>query len=807
MTKLRQDLHFAIRSFIRAPRFTIPALLTLALGIGATSATFSVVRGVMLTPLPYQQPDRIVSVWESNITRNRTRNVISPANFLEWRARNHSFEDLAMVEPASLTLILNGQPEEVPGMLASSDTFSVLGVQPALGRAYTAAEDEEGSSDVLVISDEFWRTRMGGQPSVLGTTVSANGRLRTIIGVMPAGFTMMGEKTPFLMPYGWRLEQLRASLGRGASYGLARLRDGVTLEQASSDMVTIMAALEQEFPARNGGWSATLLPVHEQMVEQIRPALFVLTVAVVLVLLLACVNVANLLLARSTAREQELGLRTALGAARGRIVGQMLSESLLLGVLGGLGGLLVAVAIHRGLLALVADRIAIPRLDQVTLDLPVMLATLGLSLVSGLFFGVVPAMLASKNLNGTLRDSGRHGGTERARRALGTLVVAEVAISLVLLTGAGLLIRSFIRLQAVDPGFTTGGLLTARVRVPSARYTDEAQVSGFFTKVLEKVAVIPGVGVVAAITFLPFDGQGMATSYYRADRPAPADGNAGSTAVRPVTSNWFRTMGVPLVAGRDFADSDLGESAQVAVISQAISRRDFPGENPLGKRVHVSIGRPGGVDYEVVGVVGDIKLTSLEEADGPAVYVPHTQLALSQMTLVVRTDLNPLALVNSVGAAVRSLDPELPLADVRTMQAVVDRTTAQPQVIAVLLSAFALMALLLAGVGVYGVMAYSVAQRSREIGVRMALGAAPESVLAMVMSQAIRLVLAGVFAGLLVAAAFTRLLATQLYETDALDPVAFGGTALLLVVVAALASYVPARRGMRIPPIEALRAD
>lgn len=807
MTTLLQDLRFAARSFARAPRFSVPALLALALGIGATSAIFSVVRGVILTPLPYLQPERIVVVWESNLRRNRPRNVISAANFMQWRARNRSFTELGVFGPARQTLMINGQPEEVQGLVASSTVFTILGVQPALGRAYTAAEDETGRDQVLVISHEFWQARLGGRDSVLGTTIPANGRPRTIIGVMPPGFTVMGQNAAFIAPYGWDLEQMRTAPGRGSSVGLARMRDGVTLEQATSDMVAIASTLEQEFPERNAGWSVALVPVHEQMVEQIRPALLVLAGAVALVLLIACVNVANLLLARSTVREQELGLRAALGAGRGRLVRQLLSESLLLGLLGGLGGLVIAFWFHRGLLALVADRMPVPRLDQVSLDLPVVLATLGLALASGLFFGVVPAMLASRNLNASLREGGRHGGTERSRRALGALVVAEVAVSLVLLAGAGLLIRSFVRLQAVDPGFRSEGLLTARVQVPSARYPDDARSSGFFTDVLARIAVLPGVRDQAAVSFLPLSGPGMATSYYRLDRPAPGAGEAASTAVRPITPNWFRTMGIPLLAGRDFTDADRGTSTPVAIISASLARRELPGENPLGMRLHVNIGQPGGVDYEIVGVAGDIRMASLEAPAGDAVYVPHTQLAIGMMTLVVRADVDPLSLVNSVGAAVRAIDAELPLADVRTMDEVVDQTVARPRVVAVLLAVFALMALGLAGVGVYGVMAYSVAQRTREIGVRMALGATPESVVRLVMGRAVWLVLAGVAAGLVAASGFAQLLATLLYETDALDPVAFGATSALLVLVATLASYIPARRGTRIAPVDALRTE
>ncbi|OFW28867.1 MAG: hypothetical protein A3H97_16345 [Acidobacteria bacterium RIFCSPLOWO2_02_FULL_65_29] len=807
MTSLIQDLRVAVRSFLRAPRFTLPAVLALALGIGATAATFSVIRGVMLKPLPYSDPDRIVVVWESHLKRNRPRNVIGAANFVEWRERNRSFEQLGMVGPSRLTLMLDAQPEEISGMTASSDVFTILGVQPAIGRAYSAEEDLEGQHQVMVISHELWRTRFGGRPDVAGSTVRANGVPRTIVGIMPPGFTVIGQRADFLIPYGWTMERLRAAQGRGSSHGLARLRAGVSLEQASSDMQMIAAHLEAEVPQRNAGWSVTLVPVHEQMVEQIRPALRVLAGAVALVLFIACVNVANLLLARGTVRERELGLRAALGAKRGRLVRQMLTESLLLGALGGVAGLALAYTFHRGLLALVANRIPVPRIDQIALDLPVLAFTLGLTLGTSLLFGVVPAMMASRTVNESLREGGRHVGGPRSRRVLASLVVAEIAVALVLLTGAGLLIRSFVHLQNIDPGFRADGLLTARVQLPGARYNNDVLSAGFYTNAIERISALPGVRAAAGVSFLPLTGPGIGTSFYRADQPAPAAGDASTAEIKPVTPNFFRTMGIPQIGGRDFTAADRRDSAPVAIVSASLAQRFLPGEQALGKRLHVNIGRPGGTDFEIVGVVGDIRIASLEGDLRPAVFIPHTQLAIGVMTLVVRTDIDSRSLATSVGATVRTIDAELPLADVRTMEEVVDATLSRPRVVTVLLTVFALMALALAGVGVYGVMAYSVAQRTQEIGVRMALGATPASVFRLVLGQAMRLVFVGVVAGLAAAAGLTRLLGALLFETGPLDPVTFGGMALLMVLVATLACYVPARRGTRVAPVEALRAE
>jgi putative ABC transport system permease protein len=807
METLLQDLRFAVRSFLRAPRFTVPAVLALALGIGSTSAIFSVVYGVLLKPLPYSDPDRIVVVWENNLRRSRPRNVVAAANYAAWRERTRTLDHLGMVGPARLNVMLGGQPEEVAGLYASSHVFPALGVQPALGRAYTADEDEDGRDDVVVLGYEFWRARFNGREDVLGSTLVTNGVSRTIIGVMPPEFTVVGQRANFLIPYGWTLERLRSAPGRGSSHGIARLKDGVSFTQAEADMKAIAAQLEQEAPQRNTGWSVTLVPAHEQTVDQIRPAVLVLAGAVALVLLIACVNVANLLLARATARERELGIRTALGAKRWRLVRQMLSESVLLGAAGGAAGLALAFAFHRGLLALVADRIPVPRLDQVSLDGTVLTFTVALSLATGLVFGVVPAILASTSASESLHEGGRHGGTPKSRRVLSALVVAEVALSLVLLAGAGLLIRSFMRLQDVDPGFRAEGLLTARVQLPGARYEEDRQVAALYNDAVARVAALPGVRSAAGISFLPLAGPGIGTSFYVADRPEPAPGELPGAEVRPITPNFFATMGIPRLAGRDFQSSDTIDSPLVAIINETLARRHLAGENPIGKQLHVSIGPREGMRVEVVGIVGDIQFASLDAEMRPTVYLPHTQLAIGLMTLVVRSEGDPLSQVAGVTSAVRAIDPELPLADVRTMQDVVDATVARSRTVAVLLTAFAALALILAGVGVYGVMAYSVAQRTQEIGVRMALGATPQSVFRMVLGGALRLVGAGVVIGLVAAAGLTRLLETLLFETEPVDVSTFAATAIVLILVATLASYIPARRGTRIAPVDALRAE
>lgn len=807
VANLAQDLRHALRSFLRAPRFTLPALAALALGIGATSAIFSVVRGVMLEPLPYDAPERIVSIWESNLSRGRMRNVVAAANFIAWKERNRSFEYLGVVGPARYTVLIGNEPYEIEGQAASSEVFAALGVPPLLGRTYTAGEDLRGNDAVLVASYEFWQTRLGGRADVIGSTIVTNGVPRTIIGVMPPGFTIEGHKASVWAPYGWTVEMLRAASGRGSSHGIGRLRDGVTVEQAQDEMRTLMAQLEREAPARNSGWSAEVVPVHEVMIESVRPALLVLSGAVLLVLLIACVNVANLLLARSTMRERELGVRTALGAGHGRLFAQLLTESVLLSLIGGAAGLALAVAFHRGLVALVASRIPVPRLDQVQLDGVVVLFTFAAALATGVLFGLAPALMATRGAAEALRDGGRHGTGRRARRVLGALVAAEVALALVLLAGAGLLVRSFMRLQSVDPGFRAEGVLTARVSLPAVRYSQPETIVAFFESALERIRQLPGVENAAGISFPPLAGPGIGTSFYRLDRPEPPDGQKPVTEVRPVTPGFFRTMGIPLLAGRDLHATDGIDAPAVAVVGQALVRQHFGDENPIGRRLHVNIGPRGGMQVEIVGVAGDVKFSSLDAETRPSVYLPMPQLALGQMTLLVRTPLDPLSLAPSVAAAVREIDPTLPLGDVRTMDDIVSATLARPRAISVLLATFAGIALLLAGVGVYGVMAYSVSQRTQEIGVRVALGATMASVQRMVLGQAMRLVLAGLGIGLAAAAALAQLLRGQLFEIEPLDPLTFAFTAGVLAAVAALASYLPARRATRIAPLEALRVE
>ena len=801
-----RDVRHGMRVLIGAPGFTAAAVMTLALGIGATAAIYSVVRTVVLEPLPYHEPDRLVAVWETN-RGGTARNVIAPANFVAWRERSRTLEHLGMAGPAGLAVMINGQPLDVSGQTLSAEVFRALGVQPVLGRAYTDDEDRGGNSAVIVLSHEFWQSRLGGRPDVLGVTLSTDDGPRTVVGVMPPRFTVVGQRADFFIPYGQTLEQLRAVRGRGSSYAIGRLRQGTSFDAAYNEMRAIYAQLEKEEPQRNARRTVMLLRLQEQMVGELRPAVLALAGAVLLVLLVACVNVANLLLARSASRARELGLRTALGAKRGRLIRQMLTESLVLAAAGGVAGLAVAALCHRGLLALVGDRIPIPRLEQLSLDLPVVAFTMLTALATGLVFGLVPAFVSTGTANEALREGGRHGGGRRLHRVLSTLVVAEVGLSLVLLAGAGLLMRSLLQLQRSDLGFRADGVLTAQVQLPGSRY-DGDKAGIFFRESLSRIAALPGVQHAAGASCLPVPFACIGTSFWRVDRARPADGQLASGQVRPVTPGFFRTMSIPHVAGRDFGDSDTAESTPVAIVSEELVRHQFAGEDPLGRRLRINVDHANGkddVEWTVVGVVGNTK-SSLDGPVRQTIFIPRTQRPGRAMTVFVRTAQDPMLLATSVTGTVQAMEPEAPVT-VRTLEDVVGSTIARPRAISTLLAAFALVALLLAAVGVYGVMAYSVRERTQEIGVRMALGATAASVLRLVLGQALRLVAIGVVVGVVAASLLTRLLEGMLFEVEPFDPWTFAVTAAVLLVVAIVASYVPARRGMRMAPIDALRTN
>jgi putative ABC transport system permease protein len=801
-----RDFRYAARLLARSPGFTIAALATLAVGIGATSAIYSVVRTVMLEPLPYHQPDRLVTIWETN--RGATsRNVIAPANFVEWRERARTLEHLGMTGGIGIGFVIDGQAVDVPGRALSAASFRALGVQPAIGRAYTEQEDFGGRTDVLVVSYEFWQGRLGARRDVVGSTLATVDGPKTVLGVMPPAFTILGERAEFFVPYSETVEAMRAYRGRAGSYAIARLRDGVSFEQAYAEMRTIYAALEREVPQRNANRSVMMFRLHEQMTGELAPAMLALIAAAALVLLVACVNVANLLLARSAARERELGMRTALGARRGRLIRQMLAESVLLAVAGGAAGLGVAALCHRGLLALVGDRIPIPRLEQIALDTQVVAITAFVAVATGVIFGLVPALVSTRQAGDALREGGRHGAGRRLHQLLGAMVVAEVALSLVLLTGAGLMMRSLVKLRGTDLGFRVDGVLTATIQLPGGRY-DTPRAEALYRDLLPRLQSLPGVEHVGGATCHPVPFPCIGTSYWRADQPKPPEGQLTSGHIRPVTPGFFETLGISRLAGRDFSDGDTAEAPPVAIVSAAVAREQFGDLPALGRPLRINVGHANGrddIEWMVIGVVSDVR----SSLDGPlrrTIYVPRTQRPSPRMTYFLRGGQDSTALGASVARTIQAAEPQAPI-EIRTLDDVVGGTVARQRAIAVLLGVFALVALALAAIGVYGVMAFSVRERAREIGLRMALGASASSVFRLVLGRALRLVAVGLVVGVLAAGLLTQLLETLLFEIEPFDPWTFGATAMVLLVVAVIASCLPARRSMRIAPVEALRVN
>ena len=797
-----RDVRYGARSLWHAPRFTVPSLLTLALGIGATAAMFSVLGAVLLEPLPYHEPDRVLAIWETN-RGGTVRNGIAPANFVEWRERARTLDHLGMVGPRGLAMMVGGQPLQTSGLTVSSDAFAALGVQPAFGRLYTA--DEDSGSDLIVLSHEFWQRALGGRADILGTALTSDGERRTVIGVMPPRFSVAGESADFFVPYGATVERFRATRGRGGSYALARLHDGASFEDASREMAALYAALEKEHPERNAGRTVMLFRLADQMVGDIKPALLTLMAAVALMLLVACVNVANLQLARSAARARELGMRTALGAGRGRLIRQMLAESLILAAAGGIAGLGVAALLHRGLLTIVGARLAVPRLDQVALDSRVVLFTMLVALITGIAFGLAPALMSVGSSANMLREGGRAVGGRKLHRALNGLIVVEVALSLVLLVGAGLLLRSFVNQRNIDTGYRTEGVLSARTALPG-RYT-LARATTMFGETARELSALPGVRSVAAAVCLPSAGC-AATTVWRLDREPPADSQRMSSQIRIVSPGYFKTLDIAQIDGRDFSDADTADSPPVVIVSESVMRDYFDGARPLDGELHINnidhASGSGDMRWRIVGVVRDVR-SSVDGNASRVVYVPMPQMPGRGASMLVRTDGDAMNLSPAVTRTMRSKEPESPV-EVRPLDEVVAGTIARPRAVTVLVVVFALLTLTLASIGVYGVIAYSVRERTQEIGVRLALGATALEVCRMVMSRALRLAAIGVFVGLVSAGLFTRALAQLLFRVDPLDPWTFAGAPVVLLLVAAIAALVPARRGMRTSPSEVLRA-
>ncbi|HEX8148930.1 MAG TPA: ABC transporter permease [Pyrinomonadaceae bacterium] len=809
---LWQDVKFGARTLLKNRGFTLVAVLTLALGIGANTAIFSVVEAVLLRALPYDNAERVVMLWENNRIRNRPHNVVNPGNLMDWRDQAGSFEEVAAFVDQRYNLTGTGEPEEVAAQAATPNLFRLLGVRPALGRTLVAGDEVEGGANVVVIGHGLWQRRFGGAPDVVGKTVTLNGGAATVVGVMPPDFkwfvkenSLSGKPAELWVPLGLTEQQRTARRGRYLS-AAALLKPGVSVEQARGELDTIAARLEAQYPEVDKGWGASVVPLREQLAGEVRPALLVLLGAVGFVLLIACVNVANLQMARAAGRRKEMALRAALGAGRLRLVRQLLTESLLLAAAGGALGLLLAHWCVGALVALGPQNLI--GAGQAGVNPSVLLFTLGASLLTGLAFGVMPAVETSRlNLSESLKESSRGDvGVGRAGRVRGALVVAEVGLALVLLVGAGLMVRSFVRLQAVNPGFDASNLLTMRLMLPQTKYPEDGRKVEFFRRVTERLGSLPGVRSASAVSALPFADIGSATSFTVEGRPPLPPGERQGTDVRVADENYFRTMNIPVVSGRTFTGQEAVEDRKVAVVNEAMARKYFAGEDPIGKRILVNMSSTP-APTEIIGVVGDARYDKLDGELRPMVYWTPPQLTYPSMWLVVRTNGDPASLGPSAVREIQAVDREQPVSDVRTMEGWLSESTARARFGTLLLGAFACAALALAAVGLYGVLSYSVTQRRNEIGVRMALGAQARDVLRLVVGQGMRLVLVGVVLGLAGALALTRVMSGLLYDVAATDPPTFAVNALLLVVVSLAACYIPARRATRVDPSTALRRE
>jgi putative ABC transport system permease protein len=806
METLRQDLRYALRRLSAAPMFTAIAVLTLAIGIGANAAIFTVVNAVVLQPLPYAEPDRLVGVFHSGQGSGELA-VMSPPNFLDARRLNRSLEDMAGIDESGFTLTGAGDPVRLEGASVSAGFFELLRVRPILGRTFRADENESGKHKVALLSHGLWVRRFGGESGVVGRSINIDGTPFTVVGVMPAGFSYP-ETRDLWVPLEYD-ERFRVS-NRGAWYlqVVGRLKPGVSAEAASADVAAIAVELARQFPKSNTDLSMAVAPLHGWIVDRSRTALLLLLGAVGFVLLIACANVANLTLARAATREGELAVRAALGARRGRLVRQLLTESAVLAVAGGILGLLVAAWGSDALVRLEPD--GVPRLTEVAVNPQVMAFTAVVSMLTGLLVGSLPAWQITRGaLVGALREGGRGALTgRRGTRMRHGLVVAEMALAVVLLAGAGLLINSFIRLQHVNPGFHVGDALTFRLALPETAYDTRARRVEFYDRALAQLRALPGVRTVGGVMGLPLSGLRFNISFDVEGRPPAQPGKEPSMQVRVATPDYFKALGIPLTRGRLFTDADRFESPQVVLLSEAAAREYFPGENPLGRRIvlgwNADQRRAGG---EVIGVVGDVKDLGLDEPAPAEIYLPHPQMAVGQMTIVLRSDVPTRNLAALVTRTVHELDPNLPISSLRSLDEIVARSVSQPRFYMLLLGAFAVAALLLAAIGIFGVMSYAVTQQTREFGIRIALGADGRAIVRMVLARAMLLITLGLGLGVAGALVVGRALSTLLFDVSPRDPVTLLAVVGLLASVAFLASYLPARRATRVDPIVALRAD
>ena len=809
MNNLWQDLGYGGRMLRKSPGFTSIAVLTLALGIGANTAIFSVVNALLLRPLPYADAERLVLLSESHASE---RHSASYPNYADWRARAQSIEGMAIGWPQNFTRTGGDRAARVPGYSVNWNFFPLLRVQPQLGRMFTEADDRYGAPRTVIVSHGFWQRQWGGELNVVGQTLRLTNETYTVIGVLPPGFEYF-EPADLYTPLGLALGPDSGFAGRGNSafdfYAVARLKPGVTVAQANREMDAIGQQLAREYPKFNEGKTAQAERLQDVMSESVRHPLWMLLGAVGFILLIACINVANLMLVRAAERQKELAVRLALGAGRWRIIRQLLSESLLIAALGGAGGLLLGSWMLQGLLALAPEEI--PQLSRVGLDNRVLLFTLGMAALTNLLVGLLPALQASKtDLQTALKDGGRltsGASREGTRKAL---LIAEVSLSLVLLVGAGLLVRSMWNLLHVDPGFNGDNLLTLRLSLTGRGYDDRRK-RVFYDECLARVRAVPGVRSAALTHSLPIRGSNWGGVFIAADKPVPSPANLpGSDRLR-VSPSYFETMEIRLRRGRLFTAADTPDSAPVVIINETLARRVWPNENPLGKRL--KFGFPEDYDEEskpwreVIGVVNDVRMDGVDRVAEPQTYLPYSQLPNESLGLVVRAERHPAALASAVEQAIAAIDKDVPVFAVWTMDQLLGNSLAERRLTLVLLTSFAVLALLLSAVGIYGVISYAVRQRTHELGIRMALGAQTRDVLGLILAQGVKLTLCGIGLGLAAAFALTRWLESLLFGVRPTDALTFAIIALLLLLVALLACWIPARRATKVDPVIALRCE
>ena len=814
MDQLLQDIRYGIRMLVKSPSVSIVATIALALGIGANTAIFSVVNAVLLRPLPFPDSDSLMAVYESDLTRGQLRGSYSYANYFDLRDQNQTFEQIACYHSSDFIMTGSSEPARVQGSVVSANLFSLLGATPILGRTFLTDEDKPSDNGrVVILSQDFFQRHFNSDPSLINQTITLDAKKYTVVGVMPRSFQFPIQNDPVEL---WTTTAVDATgespmtAQRGAHFLnlIGRLKKGVNQKEAQSDVNTIATRLEQQYPDTNTHKGIMIESALNAIVGDVRPALLILLGAVACVLLIACANVANLLLARATSRHKEMAIRSALGANRLRVIRQLLTESILLSIVGGAVGLLLAVWWSDLLIALGKEDI--PRAVQIGLDWRVLAFTAGISLLTGLVFGLVPALHASKTeLTESLKEGGRSGSSGARRNLMrSALVVSELAIAVVLLIGAGLLIQSLWRLQGVESGMNPHNVLTFNVSLSDVKYPSEKQ-SQYFQQLRTKLASLPGVESASGGLPLPLSGDRFSISFEIDGRPV-AKKDQPSADVFVTDVDYFRTMGIPVLKGRDFNEFDQHKTAQVIIVTEQFAKQFFPGEDPVGKRIKPGIStfdNEKSTMREIIGVVGDVRSRSLNTPPKPAYYLPETQVPFNQLAMVIRTKGDPHALITAATKEVASLDKDIPVFMVKTMDEYLASSVAAPRFNTTLLSIFASVALVLTIVGLYGVMSYSVAQRTNEIGIRLALGAQTRSVMALIVKQGLMLVLIGLAIGLPVAFGLMRLISGLVFGVTTKDPLTFIAAAVVLSIVGLLACYIPALRATRVDPIEALRCE